>query len=97
MNTNPFEGPMISLPLQVFTLVASPEPNYIARGFGTAAVLMLLVLTLFALARLFGGRGPGDLSARQREAAMARSRRDLIRYEQRAVSPVPVHPQEEPQ
>lgn len=81
MNTNPFDGPMISLPLQVFTFVASPEPNYIARGFGTAAVLMLLVLTLFAIARLLGGRGAGELSPRQRRAALARSRRDLARFD----------------
>ncbi|MBW9121227.1 phosphate ABC transporter permease PstA [Microbacterium trichothecenolyticum] len=84
MNANPFDGPMISLPLQVFTFVASPEPAYIARGFGTAAVLMLLVLTLFATARVIGGRGPGDLSPRQRRAALAQSQRDVARREQRA-------------
>lgn len=81
MNTNPFDGPMISLPLQVFTLVGSPEPNYIARGFGTAAVLMLLVLALFATARVIGGRGPGILSPRQRRRAGTRSQRDLVRIE----------------
>lgn len=81
MNTNPFEGPMISLPLQVFTFVASPEPNYIARGFGTAAVLMLLVVSLFAIARVLGGRGAGELSPRQRRAALARSRRDAERFD----------------
>lgn len=86
MNTNPFDGPMISLPLQVFDFVRSPEPNVIARGFGTAAVLMLLVLTLFAIARVLGGRGPGDLSPRQRRAALARSQRDLVRSEQRAAA-----------
>jgi phosphate transport system permease protein len=79
MNTNPFEGPMISLPLQVFDFVRSPEPNIVARGFGTAAVLLLLVLTLFAIARLIGGRGPGDLTPRQRRAALARSARDAER------------------
>ncbi|MDR7182989.1 phosphate transport system permease protein [Microbacterium trichothecenolyticum] len=84
MNANPFDGPMISLPLQVFTFVASPEPSYIARGFGTAAVLMLLVLTLFITARILGGRGPGDLSPRQRRTALARSRQDVIRAAQRA-------------
>lgn len=81
MNTNPFDGPMISLPLQVFTFVGSPEPNFIARGFGTAAVLMLLVLTLFAIARVLGGRGAGELSPRRRRAALARSRRDLARFD----------------
>ncbi|GAA1757805.1 phosphate ABC transporter permease PstA [Agromyces humatus] len=99
MNTNPFHGPMTSLPLQVFDFVRSPEPNFIARGFGTAAVLMLLVLALFAVARVIGGRGPGDLSPRQRRAAQARSKGDLERYEERAAVrrlEATVEPQEEP-
>ena len=80
---NPFSGPMISLPLQVFELVKSPEPNMIARGFGTAAVLILLVLVLFTLARAFGGRGPGQLSERQRTAATEASLKDLRRFASR--------------
>ena len=78
-NANPFEGPMISLPLQVFDLVKSPEPNMIARGFGTATVLLLVVLALFTAARIFGGRGPGEYSARQMRTARAKSQADLIR------------------
>lgn len=54
LNLDPLQGPMISLPLAIFEFVKSPEPTMIARGFGTAAVLMLLVLILFALARLLG-------------------------------------------
>ncbi|MDR6691628.1 phosphate transport system permease protein [Microbacterium sp. 1154] len=81
MNLNPFSGPMISLPLQVFDFVKSPEPSMIARGFGAAATLVLLVLTLFIVARLIGGRGPGQLSDRQRRAATAASARDLLRIE----------------
>lgn len=81
MNLNPFQGPMISLPLQVFDFVRSPEPNMIARGFGAAAVLMLLVLTLFAIARVIGGRGPGELTPRQRRAVARQSQNDLIRIE----------------
>jgi len=80
MNINPLSGPMISLPLQVFDFVRSPEPNMVARGFGTAAVLLLLVLTLFVLARALGGRAPGELSDRQRSAARAASLRDLKRF-----------------
>jgi phosphate transport system permease protein len=53
-NANPFEGPMVSLPLAVFQFVKSPEPTMIARGFGTAAVLMLLVVILFVIARIIG-------------------------------------------
>jgi len=83
MNVNPFTGPMISLPLQVFDFVKSPEPNMIARGFGTAAVLIILVLLLFVIARVIGGRGAGVLSDRQRRRASQRSRDDLLRIERR--------------
>jgi phosphate transport system permease protein len=79
MNLNPFDGPMISLPLQVFAFVRSPEPNFIARGFGTAAVLLVLVLGLFLVARIIGGKGPGQLSDRQRQRVAAQSRQDLVR------------------
>lgn len=54
LNLDPTQGPMVSLPLAIFEFVKSPEPNMIARGFGTAAVLMLLVLVLFAMARILG-------------------------------------------
>jgi phosphate transport system permease protein len=88
MNLNPFSGPMISLPLQVFDFVKSPEPSMIARGFGAAATLVLIVLVLFIVARLIGGRGPGQLSDRQRRAAADASARDLRRIEAaRSVDP----------
>ncbi|MCE1174346.1 MAG: phosphate ABC transporter permease PstA [Propionibacteriales bacterium] len=80
MNTNPLTGPMISLPLQVFDFVRSPEPSMVARGFGAAAVLLVLVLALFLIARSLGGRAPGDLSERQRRAVLAASRRDVQRF-----------------
>lgn len=80
LNLNPFSGPMISLPLATFGFVRSPQPNDIARGFGAAAVLMLLVLTLFIIARLIGGRGPGVLSTRQQARRAAQSRADLYRF-----------------
>jgi phosphate transport system permease protein len=80
-NLNPFSGPMVSLPLATFSLTRSPEPNQIARGFGAAAVLMLLVLFLFVLARVIGGRGPGELTPRQRRRVTARSRHDLERFD----------------
>ena len=79
VNLDPFAGPMISLPLQVFDFVKSPEPNMIARGFGAAAVLILLVLALFAIARLIGGRAPGDLTPRQQQRVVQASLRDLQR------------------
>lgn len=83
LNLNPFNGPMTSLPLTTFGFVKSPEENMIARGFGTAAVLMVLVLILFAIARAVGGRGPGQLSARQRRARTRRSREDDYRFKAR--------------
>jgi phosphate transport system permease protein len=63
-NADPFHGPMVSLPLAVFQFVKSPEPGMIARGFGTAAVLMLLVLILFIIARMIGGETVAKKEAR---------------------------------
>jgi phosphate transport system permease protein len=83
LNLNPLTGPMVSLPLETFELVKSPEPNLIARGFGCAAVLMLLVLVLFIIARMIGGRGPGYLSNRQRQKRARQSRRDVARFDAR--------------
>ncbi|MFI2505590.1 phosphate ABC transporter permease PstA [Streptomyces sp. NPDC018972] len=80
LNTNPLQDPMVSLPLAAFELVKSPEPTYIARGFGTAAVLLVLVLVLFVLARVLGGRGPGRLSRRQEHRRVRASRRDAQRF-----------------
>ncbi|PJJ64987.1 phosphate ABC transporter permease PstA [Compostimonas suwonensis] len=89
MNFNPFSGPMISLPLQVFDFVKSPEPNMVARGFGAAAVLIILVLVLFVIARAFGGRSPGQLSDGQRRRAAEASLNDLRRMTMRTAPPAP--------
>ena len=95
-NLNPFQGPMISLPLQVFDFVRSPEPGMIARGFGTAAVLLLLVLALFVVARAIGGRRPGQPSPPGLRAVGGAAKRDLKRMSRTAVArgtaagPVPV-------
>lgn len=83
MNLNPTRGPMVSLPLAAFELVRSPLPTQIARGFATAAVLMVLVLVLFTLARVIGGRPAGRQSKRQARRAMTRSVRDLDRMQGR--------------
>lgn len=83
LNLNPFSGAMTSLPLTTFTFVKSPELNMIARGFGTAAVLMVLVLLLFIIARAIGGRGPGQLTARQQRARTRRSQDDELRFRAR--------------
>lgn len=79
INLDPTKNPMVSLPLATFEFVRSPQPALIARGFATAAVLMVLVLALFTVARLLGGRPPGHVSNRQRRSNERRSRRDLTR------------------
>ncbi|MFJ9567292.1 phosphate ABC transporter permease PstA [Streptomyces fuscichromogenes] len=79
LNVDPTHGPMMSLPLAVFTFVRSPQPAMITRAFGTALVLLALVLLLFTLARTIGGRGPGHLNPRQTRRADRRSQRDLQR------------------
>jgi phosphate transport system permease protein len=45
-------GVMSSLPLSVFNSVIAPEPQAVVRGYATAAVLLVLVLILFVIARL---------------------------------------------
>ncbi len=79
--TNPFQGPMISLPLAAFQFVKSPEPRVVARGFATAAVLMVVVLLLFVLARILGGRGPGHVSKAQARRIASRSAKDALRFQ----------------
>ncbi len=88
-NFNPFSGPMTSLPLTTFTFIKSPELNFIARGFGTAVVLMALVVILFVIARAIGGRGPGQLSARQQRARTQASRIDDYRFRARELGITP--------
>jgi phosphate transport system permease protein len=83
MNGDPLQNPMVNLPLAAFELVRSPQQTQIARGFGAAATLMVLVLILFSLARILGGRQPGHLSQRQAKRRVVRSRRDLERIESR--------------
>jgi phosphate transport system permease protein len=94
MNVIPWKGPMMSLSLLAYTEVQSPEPNEIARGFGAAATLLVLVVVLFLVARLIGGRAPGDLTAGQRSRRGKRSVRDLERITARdpsSPSPVLIH------
>ncbi len=81
LNFNPFNGPQISLPLAALEFVKSPEPVMRARGFATAATLLLLVLILFVMARLLGGQQAGQLSERQRRRRLARSVQDQARIE----------------
>ena len=87
LNANPFSGPQVSLPLLAFSLVKSPQRTMIERGFGAAAVLMLLVLLLFVIARVIGGRAPGDVTARGGRRRVAQSARDVARFTTRRNPP----------
>jgi phosphate transport system permease protein len=80
-NSNPRSNPMMSLPLAVFEFVRSPQPALIQRGFATAAVLMVLVLALFTIARVIAGRPVGRQSKRQARRTLRRSAKDLGRIE----------------
>ncbi len=51
LNVNPFSGGMVSLPLYTYEFARSGEPLLIARAFGAATVLLVLVLALFVVAR----------------------------------------------
>ena len=90
INVDPAHNAMMSLPLLAYSLVIQPYPNQIARGFATAALLLVVVLLLFAIARAIGGRGPGQLTAGQLRRRAARSRRDLERYVQQAEARQPL-------
>lgn len=49
---NPTDGVMNSLPLFVYSLVRTGEPNAVARAFAGATVLLAVVMILFVIARL---------------------------------------------
>lgn len=94
INSDPLHNPMVTLSLATYYFVKSPQESLIQRGFATAAVLMILVLVLFFVARLLGGRQPGQLSNRQAKRTRARSRKDLARFDARdgVVPPSPAPP-----
>jgi phosphate transport system permease protein len=73
MVTSPTHGVMSSLPLSVYNSVIAPEPEAVVRGYATAAVLLLLVLVLFVIARLLA-RPPSTKPALWRRIRHARER-----------------------
>lgn len=85
MNVNPVDGPMVSLPLVAFQYIKMPEQSYKDRGFAAAALLLVLVMVLFVIARIVGGRAPGQLSRIQRRSRARRSARD----KERIAGPLP--------
>lgn len=80
LNLDPLHGPMMSLPLLAYLSVLQPEQAVVTRGFGAASALLILVVLLFLIARIIGGRGPGQLTDRQQRLRAYGSARDLARY-----------------
>ncbi|MGO9458067.1 MAG: phosphate ABC transporter permease PstA [Acidimicrobiales bacterium] len=78
MNANPFNGPQESLPLFIYRFIREPLVSSIQRGFAGALVLMILILSLFAIARTLG---------RDRTKARRRRRFHPIRTLSSAVHP----------
>ena len=70
-NANPTKGKQDALPLFVYRLVRLSQPASIERAWTGAFVLLGIVLVLFIVARLIGGRGPGHIS-RFRRIRLAR-------------------------
>jgi phosphate transport system permease protein len=68
LNYNPLSGPQMNLPLFIWNYchIESTTPGNIARGFGAAFALVLVVIILFAIARWVGGSVPGQQSGRRR-------------------------------
>ena len=66
MNANPFSGWQTSLPLYIYEYVRLPQQSMHDRAFGAAVVLVAMVLVLFTVARVLGGKAPGELTRRQR-------------------------------
>jgi phosphate transport system permease protein len=88
MNANPFSGPQVSLPLYIYSYVRFPQPTMVARAFGAGLALMFMVLVLFTIARLIGGKEPGELSRRQRR----RMHHDNARKNTESAARPPVQP-----
>ena len=80
LNLNPFSGWNNALPLYIFRTVNSPSEAFYIRAFGAGVALMVLVLVLFVIARIIGGRGPGSLTRRQARRRARQSAADLDRF-----------------
>jgi phosphate transport system permease protein len=58
-NWNPFSGKQADLPLTIFELIFQSGVHITQAAWGVAFVLVLVVVTLFILARLIGAKKPG--------------------------------------
>ena len=60
-NANPFKGKQDALPLFIYRLIRFPQTAAQQRAWTGALVLLFIVLVLFIVARIIGGRGPGHI------------------------------------
>jgi phosphate transport system permease protein len=58
-NWDPFSGKQDDLPLRIYELIFQPGVNTTRAAWGVAFVLVLVILSLFVLARLIGSKKPG--------------------------------------
>jgi phosphate transport system permease protein len=73
LNLNPFSGAQADLPEQVYSWYGTAGPTSLHEAWGGALVLILVVLTLFVLARLLGsGRRVRPNQRSLRHALVAR-------------------------
>ena len=56
LNTNPLHGIQDSLPMYIYSRISSPNANQVQRAWIGSFVLIALVLILFTIARVIGGR-----------------------------------------
>ena len=59
-NVNPIGGPIAAIPTFIFSNVALPYPDAVARAWASALVLIILVAILFTAARLIGRNRVGS-------------------------------------
>lgn len=78
LNTDPFHGPQVSLPLYILTYVKYPQDAMITRAYGAALALLITVLVLFVIARVVGGSGPATPGRRQRRRQAAGRRPSTV-------------------
>ena len=95
INANPFSGWNNALPLYIFRTVNSPSENFYIRAFGAGIALMVLVLVLFIIARVIGGRGPGSLTRRQARRRARQSAADLDRFNRSRPEPLSIMNEEQ--
>jgi phosphate transport system permease protein len=84
-NSNPFSGAQESLPLFIYRFVRTQSVADIERGYAGALVLLVLILSLFVVARIIG-RDRSVASRRQARVRPARQPSLLVSTAQRQLA-----------